>query len=89
MAQATISARIDEFDKKEFDTFCDEVGLNTSSVINLFVKTVIRERRIPFEIALPEDPFYSEENQRHLMKALQQIRDGKCSAHELIEVDDE
>ncbi len=58
MAQATISARIDEFDKKEFDTFCDEVGLNTSAVINLFVKKVIRERRIPFEIALTEDPFY-------------------------------
>lgn len=88
MAQATISARIDEKDKMAFDDFCSDVGLNTSAAINLFVKAVLRERRIPFEISLP-DPFYSESNQAHLMKAIQELRDGKGTAHELIEVEDE
>lgn len=89
MAQATISARIDEKDKMAFDDFCSDVGLNTSAAINLFVKAVLRERRIPFEISLPADPFYSESNQEHLMKAIQELRDGKGTAHELIEVEDE
>ena len=48
MAQATISARIDEKDKQAFDNFCSDVGLNTSAAINLFIKAVLRERRIPF-----------------------------------------
>ena len=65
MAQATISARIDEKDKQAFDNFCSDVGLNTSAAINLFIKAVLRERRIPFEISQSSDPFYSESNQKH------------------------
>ena len=51
MEQSTISARIDSNDKAAFDLFCSRVGLNTSSVINLFVKKVISENRIPFEVS--------------------------------------
>ena len=89
MAQATISARIDENDKLAFDSFCSEVGLNTSAAINIFVKAVLREHRIPFEIAQASDPFYSEANVAHLKKSIQELRDGKGTAHELIEVEDE
>ena len=48
MAQATITARVDARDKANFDEFCANVGLNTSTAINLFVKAVLRENRIPF-----------------------------------------
>ena len=89
MAQATLTARVDEKDKINFDAFCSNVGLNTSTAINLFVKAVLRERRIPFEISQAPDPFYSEENQAYLMKSIQELRAGKGHAHELIEVDDE
>ena len=54
MAQLTISARIDSDDKIAFDLFCSRVGLNTSSVLNLFIKKVISEDRIPFEISVPK-----------------------------------
>lgn len=54
MAQSTISARIDSDDKIAFDLFCSRVGLNTSSVLNLFIKKVISEDRIPFEISVPK-----------------------------------
>ena len=77
MAQATITARVDEDDKKLFDAFCSDVGLNTSTAINMFVKAVIRERRLPFEIAQSKDPFYSEANQQYIRKSLQQIKEGK------------
>ncbi len=89
MAQTTISARIDEHDKAAFDRFCDDVGLSTSAAISIFVKAVLRERRIPFEITQSADPFYSASNQEHLMKSIKELREGKGTAHELIEVDDE
>jgi DNA-damage-inducible protein J len=41
---------MDEDLKRRFDSFCAEVGMNASVAVNLFVKTVIREQRIPFEI---------------------------------------
>ena len=50
MGQSTISARIDSKDKSDFDKFCNNVGLSASTAINLFVKAVLRENRIPFDI---------------------------------------
>ncbi|MBR6450000.1 MAG: type II toxin-antitoxin system RelB/DinJ family antitoxin [Fibrobacter sp.] len=53
MAQATVSARIDSKDKEKFDKFCDNVGLSASAAIYMFIKNVINEHRIPFEIREP------------------------------------
>ena len=88
MALSTLTSRVDEEDKAMFISFCDSVGLTSSAAINLFVKTVNREHRIPFEIKI-DDPFYSTSNQLHLIKSLQQLRDGKGTAHDLIEDYDE
>lgn len=85
MSQATITARLDENDKARFDAFCSNVGLTTSGAINLFVKAVLRENRIPFEIA--QDPFYSQQNLDYVKKSVQELRAGKGTAHDLIEVD--
>lgn len=84
MALSTLTSRIEEEDKARFISFCDSVGLTSSAAINLFVKTVNREHRIPFEIKV-DDPFYSASNQRHLMKSIQQLREGKGTVHDLIE----
>ena len=88
-AQATITARVDARDKVDFDAFCSNVGLNTSTAINLFVKAVLREKRIPFEIMQAPNPFFKEPNLSHIKKSVQELRTGKGTAHELIEVDDE
>lgn len=36
---------------KEFETFCEEVGLSVSSAVTLFMKKTLQEGKIPFEIA--------------------------------------
>lgn len=90
MALTTITARVDVGDKAAFDTFCAGVGLNTSTAINLFVKAVLRENRIPFELTpSAPDPFFSEENLAYVKKSVAELRTGKGTAHELIEVDDQ
>lgn len=48
MANMTLS--VDPNVKKRFTGFCDEVGLSASSVITVFMNTVVRENRIPFII---------------------------------------
>ena len=89
MALATLTARVEENDKARFDMFCSNVGLNTSTAINLFVKAVLRENRIPFEITQTPDPFFSQSNVAYVKKSVQELKDGKGTAHELIEVDNE
>ena len=54
MSQATFSVRMDDGLKKQFDSLCQEFGMNATTAINIFARAVVRERRIPFEISSPE-----------------------------------
>lgn len=85
MSQTTLNVRMDEDLKRRFDTFCADVGMNASVAVNLFVKTVIREQRIPFEISA--DPFWNEANQNVLRQSITQLNAGRGVRHELIEVE--
>lgn len=80
---ATLNVRIDDDVKKQFDAFCSQVGMNASVAVNLFVKAVLREQRIPFPIA--SDPFWSEANQEVLHRSIAQLDAGKGTRHELLE----
>ena len=51
MSITTVIARFDADDKRNFNAFCSSVNLNASVAINLFIKTVLRENRIPFDIS--------------------------------------
>ena len=42
-----LTARVDKNDKIDFDAFCSSVGLTSSAAINMFSKTVLREKRCP------------------------------------------
>jgi len=70
MAQTTISIRIDDQLKKQAEWYCNEFGMSFSTAVTVFAKTLVRERRIPFEIRADEDQFYSEANMRHLREAI-------------------
>lgn len=52
MAQININIRMDEGLKQEFDWLCTELGLDMTTAFNVFARAVVRNRRIPFEIAL-------------------------------------
>ncbi len=51
MASMTIS--VDDNVKRDFSTFCNDVGLSASSLINVFMVKTARERRVPFAISAP------------------------------------
>lgn len=50
MAQSYLSVRVAETDKKEFESFCNDVGMNVSVAINMFIKAVLRDNKLPFEV---------------------------------------
>jgi hypothetical protein len=41
--------------KKNMEKVCAEMGLSMTAAFTIFAKTVVRERRIPFEVSA--DPF--------------------------------
>ena len=86
MGQSILSVRVDDDIKRNFDNFCNDAGMNTSVAVNMFIRAVLREKRIPFEIVGSHDPFYSVKNQLRLMEAMEQLEEGKGVERDLIEV---
>ena len=83
---AQMSFRVDDEIKKKAERTFDDIGISMSAAINIYLKTVVRENRIPFELSA--DPFYSDENMSRLRESIRQVRDGekKLIEHEIIEV---
>ena len=46
----SITVRIDEDLKKNFEEVLDDIGLSISSAFTVFAKAVTKERKIPFEL---------------------------------------
>ena len=84
---AQISLRVDDDVKRGAEQALSDIGLSMSTAINVFLRKVAREKRIPFELSA--DPFYSEGNIRYLENVMQDIKDGNVNfaEHDLIEVD--
>ena len=55
-----INVRVDSNDKKNFELFCNNVGMNISTAINMYIKNVLMEQKLPFEIksGLSDDLIY-------------------------------
>ena len=77
MPQSVLSVRVDEDIKRSFDNFCDDVGLNPSVAVNMFIKATLKQRKIPFEISGGYDPFHSKANKTRLLKAVKDAEQGK------------
>ncbi len=50
MESLNLNVRVDANDKKGFEQFCNSVGMNVSTAINMFIKAVLREQKLPFEV---------------------------------------
>lgn len=82
---AQISLRIEDDVKKKAEEACADIGMSLSTAINIYLKKLGRERRIPFEVSA--DPFYSESNMAHLRRGMEALDAGKGVEHDIIEVE--
>ena len=57
---AQISIRVDDDVKRNAERILEDIGLSMSTAINIFLKAVVRENKIPF--VLSAEPFYSKDN---------------------------
>ena len=90
MAQTLVNFRIDEKTKKEMEEICDELGITMTTALNIFIKKMTREKRIPFDVSV--DPFYSESNIKAIEESIKQLKEGKIvikSMEQLEEMENE
>jgi len=82
----SVNFKLDSDTKKAMENVCSELGLSMTAAFTIFAKAVCRERRIPFDLSLNPDPFYSESNVRYLEKKMADYKSGnlKVVSHDLI-----
>ena len=75
MAMVNVNIRMEKDVKDKLNEFCKEVGMNMSTLFNVFAKKVVRENKVPFRLDI--DPFYSEENVKFIKESIKPLDEGK------------
>lgn len=81
MAQTTVSVRMDDALKRDFDTVCNDLGLSMTTAITMLAKKMTREKRLPFDVSI--DPFFSDENMARLRRSIAQMEATGGTVHEV------
>ena len=50
-SSTNITIRMDRETKRDFEEFCDNVGINLTTAFNMFVKATLRARTLPFTVS--------------------------------------
>ena len=71
MASTNINIRMDSDLKRQFESFCADMGMTMTAAFNIFAKKAVREYRIPFEIGaeIPNAETIEAINEAKKMKA--------------------
>ena len=84
---AAVTLMFEDKMKSELEEIVSEMGMNLSTFFMIYAVRVLRDRRIPFYIDAPEDPFYSPANMERLKKSIAQLDAREGIEHELIEAE--
>jgi DNA-damage-inducible protein J len=72
MGTVNVTVRVDEETKRNFDTFCDNVGINITTAFNMFIKATLRTRQLPFSVTDIESQDQARRELREVFKASQE-----------------
>ena len=83
MATVNLSIRMDAELKKQAETMLADMGLNMTTAMNIFLRQVVRQGKIPFEIAtdIPNAETVA------AIKEMDDIVSGKISAKKYTSID--
>ena len=83
----TISIRLEDTDYEALNDMLSDMGQTKQTFYETYTKTALRERRIPFIISAPADPFYSASNMKRLQHSFHQAEEGKVIAMTMDELE--
>ncbi len=83
----TVTLRMEDNVKDDLDEMLASMGMNIATFYNIYTLRTLRDRKIPFDITAPVDPFYSESNIAQIKKAQKQIQNGETVTVSLDELE--
>jgi len=71
MAGVNVTVRLDENVKRDFDVFCENVGINVTTAFNMFIRATLRNRELPFIVTDAEPRGTAKNSLREAFKTAQ------------------
>lgn len=81
---ANLQIRLDDSLKNQAQAVVQEMGLDLSAAVRLFLAQVVKENGLPFRPT--NEPFYSAKNQEALRRSAAQIESGQTVTKSLEEL---
>ena len=81
--------RVDDSLKKDFDRLCDEFGLTNTAALTIFMKAVVRERRIPFELRAGKLDEITERGRRAFLELREEAKTNGLADMTLEDINEE
>jgi len=72
MEQVNINVKTDKKLKTETEEVLKEMGLNLTTAINIYFRTIVKKREIPFKISTNEDYYSSKEFEEEILRRAKQ-----------------
>ena len=88
---SNIFARVEPEIKKQAEQVLDQLGIPMSNAVNMFLKQIVLQRGIPFEMKLPTnvplsyDSLTKEQLDAEIKKGMTDIEDGRTYSMESVE----
>ena len=89
MKQTATTIRMDADLKAEFDKLCDEFGMSANTAFNIYVKTVVRQRRIPFPIEADPIEEVMEKGRKAFYEMRRTAQENRTAGMSLDEINEE
>ena len=64
MSQSSITVRVDNETKAQYEIICAELGLSSSAAINAFIRAVVRQQGLPFPLIVRQEASLEERFKR-------------------------
>ena len=89
MRQTATTIRLDADLKAEFDKLCEEFGMSANTAFNIYVQTVVRQRRIPFQIETDPIDEVTERGRRAFWEIRRMAAENGTAGMSLEEINEE
>lgn len=89
MSMSSITVRLDDNTKHQFDHICEEIGLTPTAAIHTFIRAVLRESGIPFPLKMNDAVSQQEWLKASLLRKGIPIETVEANEHGSIVIDKE
>lgn len=87
MGNVSTNIKIDSELKKQAQELFNEMGLTLTSAVNLFLSQAVREKAIPFKIAMVDENGFTATEVAELKRRINDLEQNNGTVHDIIEVD--